>query len=138
MSKKLALIIVCSFLSVAAPLFAQKKGGSDIRNIKIAMLTDRMEMTADQSQKFWPLYNRYENELRVIWRQKKEIRENSKNSKNPRQDLDRLQQLDGRQLSIKAKYKNEFLKVISPRQLTAMNAAEAEFKKILIERWKKE
>lgn len=134
---KFTLLLLSSLL-VLNLSFAQQKGNSDIRNIKIAMLSDYMDMTPEQSQKFWPLYNRYENELRVIWRQKKAIRENSKHSKNPKQDLDRMQQLDGRQLAIKAKYKDEFLKVISARQLTSMNAAEAEFKKILIERWKKE
>jgi len=137
MLKKFALFMLCS-LFITTGMYAQKKEKSDIRSIKIAMLTDRMNMSPEQSQKFWPLYNRYENELRVIWRQKKVIRENSKNSKNPRHDLDRMEQLDGRQLSIKAKYKNEFLKVISARQLAAMNAAEAEFKLLLIERWKKE
>lgn len=137
MLKKTTLFLICSLLLLNLS-FAQKKGNSDIRNIKIAMLSDHMDMTPEQSQKFWPLYNRYENELRVIWKQKKAIRENSKNSKNPKQDLDRMQQLDGRQLAIKGKYKDEFLKVISARQLTSMNAAEAEFKKILIERWKNE
>ena len=137
MLKKISLMLVCCLFLVSGS-FAQNKGKSDIRSIKIAMLTDRMNMTPQQSQKFWPLYKRYEDELRVIWRQKKVIRENSKNSKNPRQDLDRMEQLDGRQLSIKAKYKDEFLKVISARQLAAMNAAEADFKRLLIERWKNE
>ena len=37
-------------------------------------------------------------------------------------------------IEIKRKYKDQFLKIISPRQLTELNAAEREFKQMLIKR----
>ena len=33
-----------------------------IHAIKVAYLTDKLQLTSEQSEKFWPIYNRYEEE----------------------------------------------------------------------------
>ena len=129
-------ILLLTFILLGlSPAFSQgNSGDAKIRAIKVALITDKMKLNAEQSSKFWPIYNRYENEMRVVWRGKNDL----KNGKGMTAEemIDERQKLDERTLFIKSKYRTEFLNVISASQLNAMYQAEAEFKKILIERLK--
>lgn len=40
---------------------------SDVRAGKVAVITDAMALTGEQSGKFWPVYREYEVELSKIW-----------------------------------------------------------------------
>lgn len=105
-----------------------------IRALKIQVVTKNMGLTAEQKPKFLALYTEYANELLVVYRAKKALRKNpdSKFVINERQRLE--QQI----VTIKGKYKNDFLKIISPQQLEKMYRGEEEFKRMLIERLKRE
>ena len=69
-----------------------------------------MDLTPEQRPRFLALYSEYANELLVVYRAKKALRKNpdSKFVINERQRLD--QQI----VTIKGKYKDDFLKIITP------------------------
>lgn len=119
----------------ATPMHAQTTSDAKIRAIKISLISDKMKLSADQATKFWPVYNRYENEMRVIWKASGELR--TQRGMTPEEIIDERQKLDERRLAIKAKYKNEFLNIVSAAQLNNMYLAEAEFKNILLKQLKK-
>lgn len=110
---------------------SQQKTDPQIRAIKVALLTERMKLTTQQSEKFWPVYNRYEDEMRVVWRAKKALNDpnNTSNTK-----VAELQKLEEKKVQIRGKYQNEFLRVVSNQQLAAMYQAESEFKQLLLQR----
>ena len=37
-----------------------------IQALKIAFITQKLQLTADEAQKFWPVYNQYDNEIRIF------------------------------------------------------------------------
>ena len=39
--------------------------GEKIQSLKIAFITQKLQLTPDEAQKFWPVYNQYDNEIRV-------------------------------------------------------------------------
>ena len=118
-------------LAISGTALAQK---DDIRAIKVSMITDMMNLTAAQSTQFWPVYNRYEGEMRVVYHSRKDL--TKQQGMKAEEIIDERQQLDQREVSIKARYKNEFLKVVSAQQLLQMYQAEAKFKQILMDRMK--
>lgn len=64
-----ALLWITSFLLLAcAGLSAQPPHGQQqrVRAMKIAFITDRMRLTPEEAQKFWPIYNQYDAELSKI------------------------------------------------------------------------
>ena len=97
-----------------------------------------MKLSGQQSEKFWPVYNRYEAEMKVVWRAMRELREKGAEHNNSKQAVDELQRLEEQRVKIRGKYKDAFLKVISADQLAAMYNAESEFKKMLLERLKQD
>ncbi len=132
MLQKIVLLIICVFgLAMAGNAQQQKKPDPKLKAIKVALISDRMTLTPKQSEKFWPVYNRYEDEMREVWRAKRALNDQKNNS---RDKVDKLQQLEEKKVQIRGKYKSEFLSVVSADQLAAMYAAETEFKNMLLKR----
>ena len=97
--------------------FKQRQGLATIESMKTAFIIQRLEMTPEESQKFWPIYNLYAAEVRqsyVVYR--------SNNNEI---------QLDESLLAIKKKYSVEFLKALSPGKINDFFRAEKDFYALL-------
>ena len=106
-----------------------------IKALKIAYITEHVNLSAEQAEKFWPVYNRFEKELHNLHRGFME----KYRSDNPNADrrtaheyIDANLDFQEQALAIKKKYKDEFLKVISPEQLADLYRAERGFKEMLL------
>ena len=97
-----------------------KEGRSEkIQSLKIAFITQKLELTADEAQKFWPVYNRYETEIRQAY----------KDSKASGGDaIDNEEKV----LNVKKKYRIEFIKVIGPPKTNILFNSEREFRGVLM------
>lgn len=116
----LALFAIFTFSVVNA----QNGNGQRIEKIqalKIAFITQKLDLTSSEAEKFWPIYNEYEHELN-------NLRLNNKNG----DVLDNEQKL----LDIKKKYSPAFEKVLGPQKLNKFFNAEKEFRNVLIKRLK--
>ena len=136
MLQRIVLLVVC-MLSMSLAGNAQQhhqKSDPKLKAIKVALISDRMALTPEQSAKFWPVYNRYEDEMRLVWREKRALNDAENKAKDK---VDRLQALEEKKVQIRGKYKNEFLSVVSADQLAAMYSAEIEFKNMLLKRLRK-
>lgn len=125
-------IISFSFHSIAQH---SSRSDSKIRELKIEIVTEKMSLTQGQLSKFLPLYNRYSDELFHIRREQKKLEKDV--NADASYQVEKIQQLEEKIVQVKGKYKNEFLKIVTPQQLTSMYQGESEFKQILIERLKK-
>ena len=134
MKRYLILLLLLLNFSIAS-VYAQNTSDAKIRAIKISLITDKMRLSSEQATRFWPVYNQYENEMRVIWKASGALRTQS--GMTAEEIIDERQKLDERKLAIKAKYKNEFLNIVSATQLNNMYMAEAEFKDLLLKQLKK-
>jgi len=96
-----------------------------IKEIKTAYITRKLDLTADQSSRFWPLYNQYQEEMFAVQAQ---IRQNNSplaaNGKD--QVLNELS-LDEKKNNIKRHYANEFLKILPPEKVSLIYKSEKEF-----------
>jgi hypothetical protein len=61
--RKILLII---FLCISSAYFcnAQVKDSDDINTVKIAYITNQLNLTPTEAQQFWPIYNRYFGEVK--------------------------------------------------------------------------
>ena len=91
------IIFICISLFCILSLSAQiRKGSRDkIKMLKISYLTDRLKLTPDEAQKFWPVYNIHDkkkHELKVKLRSeiKKAIKENENINAVSENDAERL------------------------------------------------
>lgn len=98
------------------------KRAEKVQALKIAFITQKLDLSTDEAQKFWPVYNRYEMELKQL------IREN----KNSPDVIDGDEKL----LNLRKRYKSEFIRVIGPPKMNRLFNAEKEFRGVLLKRLK--
>ena len=129
-------LAIAVFTCSHAPAFSQQGGGKDdVKAVKISFISDMMQLTPTQAAQFWPLYNKYDGEMRNVRKGRHNL--TNEKGKTAEEIIDERQLLDERELSIKARYKDEFLKIVSAHQLNQMYLGEAKFVKYLMERMKK-
>nr|MBC7614399.1 hypothetical protein [Pseudopedobacter sp.] len=106
------------------------KRAKQIEAIKIGFITRRLNLTPEESQNFWPVYNQYQDELNQLLQQKKQNR--IANTDNPDKLVDDDFNFDSKILEVRKKYRREFSKSLSPEQIKSLYAAEREFREELI------
>lgn len=73
---KKTLITIC-FIALTLTAFAQKKEREErLKALKIAFITDKLDLTEDEAQKFWPIYNAHEKEVEMLRINAREKRRN--------------------------------------------------------------
>lgn len=70
--KKVALYALIFLLSL--PVMAQKGGKSNydkekLESAKVAFITKRLDLSPDQAEKFWPLYNQHNKQRRSLMKE---------------------------------------------------------------------
>ena len=122
---------------------AQAQGGrraqrlGQLENAKIAFITNRVSLTQDQAQKFWPLYNEFSDRRRELNRSGRLLRREITEGMTDQQLRDNFtQSFNTRQqeLNLEKEYFDKFQKVISLRQVAQLFQAERDFTKEVIKR----
>jgi hypothetical protein len=112
-----------------------QKRSKQIEAIKIGYITRRLALTPEESQKFWPVYDQFQEEQSQLIKQKRQAR--IQNAENPDQLVDEDFYFETKMLELRKKYRQEFGKILSPEKVKALYIAEREFKEELIKQLKK-
>ncbi len=127
------------FVLFSAALFAQNDEAlRKIESAKIALITERLNLTPEQAEKFWPVYNEYFNRQREVRSEYTQLRKTidpkTATEEENRQLLELGMQVKERQLQLEREYSERMLGVISNRQMVNLRKAEEDFRKMLVER----
>lgn len=134
-------IFFCAFTLSSTVALAQNGRSQDRREnveaAKVAFLTDKMGLTSEQSQKFWPIYKEYETKRRELVKSYRS---------GYREDVDQLSEqeakarLDGmfstreRELELEKEYVSRYQRVITSNQIIKLYRSEREFTKLLLKK----
>ena len=101
-----------------------------IEAIKVAFITKKLDLTTEEAQKFWPVYNNYQKELMELMRKRREDRQKTNIDPNDKINVDLT--YESKMLELKKKYKKNYLKAIPAEKVLLMYQAEREFREHLI------
>ncbi|MBC5992553.1 hypothetical protein H8S84_06870 [Pontibacter sp. SD6] len=109
----------------------------NVEAAKVAYITDKIELTADQAQKFWPIYNEYETKRRELMRNyrsgyRRNLEEMSEQEAKAR--IDEMFDTRERELALEKEYAARYQRVISTKQLIKLYRAERDFTKLLLKK----
>lgn len=124
----------------------EKKKWEQIQNLKIAFFTTKMELDTKEAEMFWPLYNKYRDDVHKASRKVRELyREMQKLSEHentPEVELKKAVNayMDAYQKEVETEelYISEFYKILPARKVVKMFIAEEEFREEMINLWKKD
>lgn len=130
----LLILITLGFGGFSQSPEAKKK----IEAARIALITQRLNLTPEQAEKFWPVYREYEIKQKEIRRefnqQRKAFDPNKATEEENKKMLDVATRVKERQLNLERDYSERILKVINTRQLNNLRKAENDFKEMLMKR----
>ena len=147
---KTLIFKITLFLFVVAacfPAFSQdrhhpsKERLQNIQNAKIAFITEKLNLTPEQSQKFWPIYNQLENEREALREKSRTLRNENLEAMTDaeiRTALDNRLKWRQSELNLDKQYLERFLRVISVRQLATLYRSEREFTRVLLKKFDSE
>ena len=139
--KTILIALLCPLFIFSQNISDEKRKKIEIQ--KIAFITKSLDLSSEEAQVFWPVYNNFSDEMKSI---KEKIRENMSSMRKDRSSLTEKQvgeimeqkfKMEQMVLDIKVKFNKEFQKVISNKQIAALYHAEKEFKKELLNKIKK-
>jgi len=135
MKKRIFIFGIALFCIVQ--LFAQGRpgeGAQRVRAMKVAFITQRMNLTPEEAEKFWPLQNEFEAEQKKI---RNQFRPESDLTTLPDAEIERaitnLFEMEEQIVRLKKMYFVRFRKVVPVRKLALYYRAETDFNKGLIQ-----
>ena len=106
-----------------------------VEELRVTFISKRLELTEGESQKFWPMYNEYNQKLRSM---KKSLRQSIRQKPKPlsESDAEELYQLDLQtrqaELNLYKEYSQKLKDIIGVKKLIRLHIAEQEFKRQVI------
>ncbi|MCH8329902.1 MAG: hypothetical protein IH946_00735 [Bacteroidetes bacterium] len=135
-------LLIC-LLFIASMGFAQPEDKKEkIKAMKIGYFTNELQLTTDEAQKFWPVYNEFQKEMEDLRKDRKENREYVKSNHLNMSDaelekaVDKVITYSEKDVTIRKKYHSRFKEVLPMKKVLLFYKAEHEFKRVLLERIK--
>lgn len=135
------LILVLLMAGLGPTAHAQRTGRgerlSQLENARVAYLTQKVALTPEQAQKFWPLYNEFTTKRRDLNQRLRQLRPSQTDGLSDQQLRDNLNQsfkLRQQDIELEKDYFDKFQRVISVRQVASLFLAERQFTREVLKR----
>ncbi|MDZ4757366.1 MAG: sensor of ECF-type sigma factor [Bacteroidota bacterium] len=137
----IVMVFMLSFSAFAQGQPSKEKKEDKVKAWKIAFITERLDLSSDEAQKFWPLFNAFEAEGKAIKEKYKLDPDANKDGQVSEEEaekaLTKQVEMHQAQVDLLKKYNIEFKKAIPASKIVKLYQANEDFKKVLLQRLKK-
>lgn len=134
------LISIVFILSFSLITVAQSNRDK-IKTLKIAYITEKLNLSEKEAQKFWPIYNNFEEEnsrlRKEAYEARKKINFETITEEEAKQILKEWRLNDNKRQELENDYINNLTKVISAKKTILLHRIEDDFKRKMFEEYKK-
>lgn len=106
-----------------------------IEAARIAFITERLGLTPEEAEKFWPVYREFYQKRIELRQQLEQARKNQNNNATEEQQKRLLEmelQVRQRELDLEKEYSGRLLQTIPPQKLLTLRQAENEFREMVL------
>lgn len=142
--KKISFIIFIFTIALNSKIEAQdefpngSRGREKIKAAKIGLITNRLNLTEEQSKTFWIVYDEFDKKRSEI---RKNIRQMTAESRNITTtddkilvDIKEIMSLKQKEVDLEKEYLSKFLKTINIRQVSELYKTEQLFNQMLVKK----
>lgn len=127
-------------LFVASSLFAQRPDREKIKALKIAHITEQLDLSQEEAQKFWPVYNANEdarNNIRTSSLERhQEISADQLTESEAKALLLDFEKAEQQKTALNSKMLKDLLEILPAKKIIKLYHAERSFKRKLIDEFK--
>ena len=141
MKKSMSNIIILLLIMVIPSVSGQVRQGNVIRKIqakKVAFFNEKLQLTPEESEQFWPVYNDYSNRKNLINQQRNSLmayyiqNENNLNEKEMTETLEKILDFQRQETALMENYTNKFRQFMSDSKVIKIFVTELQFRKYLL------
>ena len=132
-------LVILLFVLFTGFSFSQSEGkGDKIESMKIAFLTNKLNLTAKEAQLFWPLYNEYNQKMEALRKAKKSEYDEIKSKNGTPSDKEIAAYMEEvfltkqKELDLQKEYYYKYIKILPMKKVAQLYQAENQFKKELL------
>lgn len=137
------LILIAITLLTFAGAQGQEGRRERIKSLKIAYLTERLELSAEEAQQFWPIYNEHEAaiyNLRVaeMGKIKQRLNRDGMNSLTDAEAekmLNQYQEIERRIFELERKFVKDLRAFMTPKRVLYLGVLEEKFRRELLRKY---
>jgi hypothetical protein len=106
--------------------------------LKVAHITEKLALTPDEAQTFWPLFNEMEVKMKAMRKARRKNREDTKANHNQMSDKQLMAAIDAEldfeqeELNLKKEYSTKFSTVLPIKKVVLLHEAQDGFKRKLL------
>ena len=137
MNKILCVISLLLTLNLAAQSPDKRER---IKALKVAFITEKLQLTESEAQKFWPVYNSFEESMhkfRKEFYKKRHTYVANLSEQEAKSILNDMIKTENEKNQLKEKFMNDLLKIIPAKKIIQLKITEDEFNKQMLEQYKK-
>jgi hypothetical protein len=139
-TQKISMVLVFVLFIPVVTLWAQVPSRAERLNAqRVAFITEKLQLTPDEAQRFWPVYNEYRSKRMKIEQEKTALfhkysppREKEITDEEARQVADEYVSLEKKQADLLVEYNVRFQKVLPPQKVLRLYRAEKQFTAYLL------
>jgi hypothetical protein len=113
---------------------AQDKPAPGMKQVEaahVAWITRQLQLSPQEAQRFWPVYNNYQRELKALQKERREARSQKTSPENNELNF------DTRVLDLRKRYLGEFNKTLPGNRAARLFRADREFNDQLLQQLRK-
>ncbi len=134
MKKIFTILLVLSLANISfSQGFKEKK--EKIKALKVAYITEKLDLTTNEAQKFWPIYNAFDEkqfQIRHFKRRKSKEEMNTISEKEAQNLIAEMQQNEEKMFQLKKQYIIDLQKVLPAKKILLLKKTEDEFNRKLL------
>lgn len=140
--KRLSVILFS--LILLTPMFAQEGDRTGDRDgqrkekmeaLKIAFLTKELNLTTQESEQFWPIYNYHQQELKSLRKEMRPVkRVHEMTDQEAEAALQKRFELQRRKMQLEEETMNKLKPILGAKRILKLTRAEAKFKRKVLEK----
>ena len=142
MSNLKKVLLVALLLTTTLSFGQQRPDREKIKALKVAFITERLDLSAKEAQTFWPIYNEHEAKRQVLrQKERSQIRGKIKNAdelseKEAEDLLEKYISFEDEEEALNKAFLKNVSKVISSKKTLLLLRSEEEFKRQLIKQYR--
>ncbi|WP_053990328.1 hypothetical protein [Mangrovimonas sp. TPBH4] len=129
------------FFCIGLGIQAQEPDREKIKTLKIAFLTERLNLTKKEAQEFWPVYNSFEetnNKLRhEAFTKRRNTNLDNLTEAEAQSLLNEIAAIEDQRQELKAKFIKDLQGILSAKKILLLKKSEDDFKHQMFEEFKK-
>lgn len=147
MKSKIVIGLVVMLTALVQVSWAQPPGGprgekkEKIMAMKVEFITSKLDLTVEEAQKFWPVYNEFVAKMDALEQKRRQMRRQNRGKELTDAEINKLIEfnfdIEQEILDLKREYDKKFKQVIPVQKVGKLYQAEHEFKREILKRLKR-